>query len=89
MIMAPGTVLYSIPNGPRKKVSTTDKTTLLRFVNSRALRKYEMRNSSVGCFRVTEIARAAGFHYSGGCYFGRFVSDGPASNRPKRCYING
>jgi hypothetical protein len=33
MIMAPGTVLYSIPNGPRKKVSTSDKTTLLRFVN--------------------------------------------------------
>jgi len=28
---APGTVLYSMPNGPKKKVSTSDKTTLLRF----------------------------------------------------------
>ena len=28
----PGTVLYSMPNGPRKKVNTNESTTLLRFV---------------------------------------------------------
>jgi hypothetical protein len=31
MISAPGTVLYSMPNGPRKKVNTNESTTLLRF----------------------------------------------------------